>query len=126
MTAVAFSFELPQPKRAVTVCKDGSIGLWNTDIRYIMKEDAKMIKQGFSELPGKKPYAFVALSPGPDYVIAAGSDSLVHFFDAATMRLIGGEILSYRRDATREIFRKHQQLIYTKALRIRNFFCVYS
>lgn len=43
-----------------------------------------------TELPNRKPYSLVAISPGPSYVIAAACESTIHFFDT-NLKLIGSK-----------------------------------
>lgn len=73
---VAFA---PAAPRMATCSKDGTVAVWNIDVRYFSGEDPRLMRRWESALPGRAPYSHVALSPDAQYV-AACSGSTIHVF----------------------------------------------
>jgi len=67
-------------KRAVTASKDGTLRVWNINVRYELEEDPKSTLVIAMPLPPGKVYQHVEF--GPDGVIAASHEGMVHFISA--------------------------------------------
>ncbi|KAF5843867.1 WD40-repeat-containing domain protein [Dunaliella salina] len=67
-------------KRAVTASKDGTLRVWRIDVRYELDEDPKCTIVIAMPLPPGKVYQHVEF--GPDGVIAASHEGMVHLISA--------------------------------------------
>lgn len=76
---VAFAASTP---RMATVSKDGTVALWNIDVRYYSGEDPKLVCRWNSSLPGSQPYSHVALSPDAQ-IVACAFGPTVHLFSSS-------------------------------------------
>jgi len=76
---VAFSASAP---RMATCCKDGTVALWNIDVRYQSGEDPKLVSRWETQQPGGQAYQHVAVSPDAQFV-AASCQSSIDVFDSA-------------------------------------------
>jgi WD40 repeat protein len=84
-------------KRIVTSSKDGTIKVWNIDVRYHLDEDPKCLHTFPCGLPpiGKTPphYDRIAVAPGAA-ILAAAAGSTLHWVDLKT-----GEVLEKAENA---------------------------
>jgi len=77
----------PDGTRAVTASKDGTLRLWNLDVRYHMQEDPKLLLKAPLPLPSGRCYR--SLHWGPSGMLAGvlpGGE--VHFLWASELRLV--------------------------------------
>lgn len=78
--AVDFS---PDSQRAVTASADGSLKIWDLNVRYAMQEDPKVLLTFFPALDAHQMYN--ALAWGPTGIIAASyKGSVLHMIDSRT------------------------------------------
>ncbi|KAG1663887.1 hypothetical protein FOA52_014700 [Chlamydomonas sp. UWO 241] len=73
-------------KRAVTVSQDGTLRVWNIDVRYALAEDPKTVLTIAMPLSGGRCYQRLAMGPGG--IIAASVDGLVHLLDGTNGSLL--------------------------------------
>ncbi|GFH07156.1 uncharacterized protein HaLaN_01917, partial [Haematococcus lacustris] len=81
--AVAFS---PDAKRCVSASKDGTLRVWNIDVRYTLSEDPKTLLVIAQPLAQNRCYQHLAF--GPNNLIAASWEGTVHLLDAGTGELL--------------------------------------
>lgn len=76
----------PDNRRAVTVSQDGTLRVWNIDVRYAMSEDPKTLLTIAMPLSSGRCYQRLALSSTG--VIAASSEGIVHLISSSTGDLL--------------------------------------
>ncbi|GAX85174.1 hypothetical protein CEUSTIGMA_g12592.t1 [Chlamydomonas eustigma] len=76
----------PDGKRAVTVSQDGTLRVWNIDVRYSFSEDPKTLLTIAIPLAGGRCYQHLAY--GPTGIIAASYDGMVYFIHSSTGELL--------------------------------------
>ena len=74
---LAFS---PDSKQAVTASKDGTLAIWNIDVRYRQQEDPKILLKRDQEMPGSERYRHLAFGPGG--ILAGVFGTTLHFLNA--------------------------------------------
>lgn len=76
-------------RRAVTASLDGTLGVWNIDVRYHLKEDAKRIIKEPLPLPQGQCYELLAVAPeSSGGCIAACHGNTLHFLSLQTGKLL--------------------------------------
>lgn len=73
---IAFS---PDGKKVATASKDGTLRIWNIDVRYALEEDPKTLKVIAIPLPNGRCYDHLAF--GPSSVLAASYEGNIHFIN---------------------------------------------
>lgn len=79
---VAFSHD---SKKVVTASKDGTLRVWNIDVRFALEEDPKTLKVVAIPLPNGKCYERLAF--GPNGMIAASYEGHIHFIRSSNGEL---------------------------------------
>jgi len=77
----------PDNNKVVTVGKDGTIVLWNINVRYLVHEETKVIKQRLDSEPGFKHLSLISFS-ADGFFIAAVSGPHIKILSSSTLETL--------------------------------------
>uniref|UniRef100_A0A2C9KI42 Uncharacterized protein n=1 Tax=Biomphalaria glabrata TaxID=6526 RepID=A0A2C9KI42_BIOGL len=80
-SAAVYTFDFNMDaRRMASVSKDGTWKFWDTDVRYEMNQDPKLLKTGSVHFTG---FSLIALSPD-SHTVAVGNGTSIAFWDTET------------------------------------------